>query len=248
MIITVAFGKGGTGKTSTALAMAHYKAAQGAKVLCIDLDHQGNFTYALGGDMGRPGMFDVLTGAREARDVMQSLDGVDLLPAGVSLDTAELAIASKPGRDFLLKAALEPVAGDYDLTVIDTHPDRDTLLVNALSASDSVILPMKADPFAVMGLYQIAQTIADVQRLCNPALKVAGIVLTQYKPKQVLARDMREAIEQQAEAMGTKLFHTTIREGVAVQQAQALRQPLFDYAGKSNPARDYKELFEEMEL
>ena len=248
MIISVAFGKGGTGKTSTALAMAHYKAAQGAKVLCIDLDHQGNFTYALGGDLNGAGMFEVLTGATEAREVLQHVEGIDVLPAGLALARAEAAIEQAKRRDFLLREAVKPIAGSYDVVVIDTHPDLGTLLVNALAASDSVILPMKADPFAVMGLYQIAQTIADVRKFCNPQLKVAGILLTQYKAKQVLARDMRGAIEQQAQAMGTKVFDTTIREGVAVQQAQALRQSLFDYAPKSNPAQDYMQLFTEMEL
>jgi chromosome partitioning protein len=99
-----------------------------------------------------------------------------------------------------------------------------------------------------MGLYQIQITIEQVKQLCNPALTVAGILLTRYKPRQTLASDLRASIEQQAQAMGTKVFDTYIREGVAVEQAQALRQSLFDYAPGSNPAKDYKALFNEMGL
>jgi len=92
------------------------------------------------------------------------------------------------------------------------------------------------------------ETISQVKRYCNPGLTVAGIVLTKYKPRQTLANDLRESIVHLAEEMGTKVFDTFIREGVAVEQAQALQQPLFDYAPNSNPAKDYAALFAEMEL
>ena len=107
---------------------------------------------------------------------------------------------------------------------------------------------MQANSFSIMGLYQMRETISQVQRYCNPALTVAGIVLTKYKPRQTLANDLRESIVQQAQEMGTKVFDTYIREGVAVEQAQAMQQSLFDYAPNSNPAKDYAALFEEMHI
>jgi chromosome partitioning protein len=107
---------------------------------------------------------------------------------------------------------------------------------------------MEADSFSIMGLYQMAATINDVRSHRNPELDVMGIVLTKHKPRQRLASDLREAIEGQAERMGTKVLHTYIREGVAVKQAQAMKQSIFEYAPKSNPARDYAALYEELGL
>lgn len=248
MVITVAFGKGGTGKTSTACALANYARQQGKRVLAVDCDPQGNYTYALGGEPAAPGLFAVLTGQAQAAQVIQRTQQADIISAGRDLSAAELYILNRPGRDFILREALAPLRPRYDLIVIDTQPDLNTLLVNALSASDSVILPMQANSFAIMGLYQIQITIDQVKQLCNPALTVAGILLTRYKPRQTLASDLRASIEQQAQAMGTKVFNTYIREGVAVEQAQALRQSLFDYAPGSNPAKDYKALFDELGL
>ena len=248
MILTVAFGKGGTGKTSTAAALADYARMQGKRVLCVDCDPQANFTFALGGESAAPGMFAVLTGQAQAAQVIQRTQRADIISAGRDLSAAELYIMNRPGRDFILQKALAPLRPHYDLIVIDTQPDLNTLLVNALSASDSVILPMQANSFAIMGLYQIQITIDQVKQFCNPALTVAGILLTRHKPRQTLASDLRAGIEQRAQTMGTKVFNTYIHEGVAVEQAQALRQSLFDYAPASNPAKDYKALYEELGL
>lgn len=248
MILTVAFGKGGTGKTSTAAALVNYARMQGKTVLSVDCDPQANFTYSLKGNPAAPGLFDVLTDKAHAADVIQRTPQTHLIAAGLNLAAAEQAIASKPGRDFILRDALKDIRSSYDLIVLDTQPDLNTLLINALSVSDSVLLPMQANSFSIMGLYQMQDTIAQVQRYCNPALTVAGIVLTKYKPRQTLAADLRESIVTQAAAMGTKVFDTFIREGVAVEQAQAMQQSLFDYAPGSNPAKDYAALYAEMQL
>ena len=248
MILTVAFGKGGTAKTSTVCALANYARMQGKSVLTVDCDPQANATYALQGNPAAPGLFDVLTDKTHAADVIQHTPQTHLIAAGLNLAAAEQAIANKPGRDFIMRDAFKGIQGDYDFIILDTQPDLNTLLINALSMSDSVLLPMQANSFSIMGLYQMQDTIAQVQRYCNPALTVAGIVLTKFKPRQTLATDLRESIVQQAQAMGTKVFDTYIREGVAVEQAQAMQQSLFDYAPGSNPAQDYAALFEEMGL
>ncbi len=248
MILTVAFGKGGSCKTSTAHALVNYAKAQGKSVLAVDCDPQGNFTFALHGDLTAPGLYALLTDQAQAADVIQHTEQADLIAAGLNLAAAEQAIAAKPGRDFILRAALEPVRNLYDLIILDTQPDLNSLLINALSASDEVLLPMQANSFSILGLYQMQETIAQVKRYCNPALNIAGIVLTKYKPRQTLATDLRSSIEQQAADMGTHVFNTYIREGVAVEQAQAMQQSLFDYSPNSNPARDYAALFAEMKL
>lgn len=248
MVISVAFQKGGSGKSTTAAALVNYARMQGKKVLGVDADAQMNFTYALGGSTAAPGLCDVLTGRTQAAQVIQHTQQADLISADVNITAAEQAIANRPGRDFILRKALEPLLTRYDLIVIDTPPALSTLLINALTASDRVLLPMQANGFAVMGLYQMRETIQQVQRYCNPSLIVSGILLTRFKPRQTLANDMKESIMEQAQEMGTTVFDTFIRETVAVEQAQAMQQSLFEFAPGSTAARDYKELFDEMNL
>ena len=246
MIVTIAFGKGGVGKTSTAHALVNYAVEQGKKVLAIDAGLQANLTFALKGNPAAPGLFAVLTGQAQITDVIQETQQAHIVSSGLNLAAAEQAIAGKPGRDFILRKALEPVKRQYDLIVIDTQPELNSLQINALSASDRVILPMQANSFSVMGLYQMQETISQVRTYCNPDLQISGIILTKYKPRQPLANDLRAAITMQAQTMGTKVFETYIREGVAVEQAQAMQQSLFEYAPRSNPAQDYRKLFIEM--
>ena len=130
MILTVAFGKGGTGKTSTAAALVNYARMQGKSVLSVDADPQANFTFALQGNAAAPGLFDVLTDRTRAADVIQQTPQTHLIAAGLNLAAAEQAIANKPGRDFILKGALQDIRGRYDLIVIDTQPDLNSLLIN----------------------------------------------------------------------------------------------------------------------
>lgn len=249
MIITVAFGKGGTGKTSTALALTQYAAKQGHTVLAVDCDPQANYTYCLGGDPAAPGLYEVLAGQAAPADVLQHLEGVELLGAGLELSGADAILENRP---FVLQGIIDQLQDSYDLVVIDSQPSLCPLQFNALCASDGVILPMEADALAMMGLYQMDATLAQVAEVCEAAGLEApdlmGVLLTRYKPMQILARSLREQIAGQAGQMGTKVFKTHIREGVAMRQSQALRQSLYDYAPKSNPARDYASLCKEIGL
>ena len=248
MILTVAFGKGGTGKTSTAAALADYARMQGKRVLCVDCDPQANFTFALGGDPSAPGLYAVLTGQAQATQVTQRTQRADIIPAGRVLSAAEMTLANMPGREYVLKEAIAGLEKRYDLIIIDTQPALNMLLYNALTASDAVILPMQANSFAVMGLYQMQMTIDTIRKRTNSALTVSGILLVRFKPRQTLASDLRSDIEAQAQQMGTKIFDTFIHEGIAVEQAQAMQQSLFDYAPNSRPAADYKALYDEIGL
>lgn len=248
MILTVAFGKGGTGKTSTALALANYASSQGKRVLVIDCDPQGNCTHALGGNVAAPGLYAVLTQQTHIAQATQHTQQVDLVAAGRDLAGAEMALTNMPGRDFTIRQAIAPIKNQYDLIVFDTQPALNLLLFNALTASDAVILPMQANSFSLLGLYQMQLTIERIQQTTNPALKVAGILLVKYKPRQTLASDLRSAIEDQAHAMGTKVFNTFIRDSVTVEQAQALQTSLFDYAPNKPVTNDYKALYEELGL
>ena len=246
MILTVAFGKGGTGKSSTVCALANYARMQKRSVLVIDCDPQANSTYSLGGNAAAPGLFSVLTGKQSALNVIQHTSQADIISSGLEMAMAEKEISRKKDS-FLLKKAIAQLRSKYDIILLDTQPAVNVILINALAASDSVLLPMKANSFSVMGLYQMRRTIEEV-RAINPALSVAGILLVEYKPRQTLAADLRTDIEQQAQAMGTKVFSTYIHSSVAVEQAQAMQQSLFEFAPSSKPAKDYAALYEEMNL
>ena len=246
MILTVAMGKGGSGKTTTAWALAAAARRDGKRVLCVDLDPQANLTACMGGNPAAPGLFSVLTEKARAGSVIQHTAQGDLIAAGLNLAAAEQIIQNRPGRDFILKTALQPVIKDYDLLILDTPPSLSTLLVNALAASDSVLLTTQARSFAIMGLYQIAETIAQVQKYCNSALSVLGILYTQHTPNRALARDLTEDVEAQAQRMGTRLLDTYIRPAEALPQAQALQQDIFTYSPRSNAAKDYQALYDEI--
>lgn len=247
MIYTIASQKGGTGKTTTAAALATWAHKEGRSALAVDLDPQGSLTYILRGDGNGPGSYELMKGTPAGQIIQKDRAGLpDIIPASLQLAGADAEYSSKPGRDFLLKKALEPLIKRYGLIVIDTPPTLGTLLVNALTASDAVIIPVQADTFAMQSIYQLTDTIAQVKQYCNPALTVAGVVLTRYNGRTVLARDLRDGLEERCSTMGIRLYNTAIREGVAIKEAQAMRENLFDYAPKSKPAQDYRSLIKEI--
>lgn len=246
-IISVSSQKGGTGKTTTAAALAQGAAELGHKPLLIDLDAQGSLTCISRANGNAPGSYELIKG-RDVAELIQHIDGMpDIIPASLQLAGADAELANRPGRDFLLKKALEPLK-EYDLVIIDTAPALGTLLVNSLTAATEVIIPLQADTFAVQGLYQLTDTIAQVKQYCNPALQITGALLTRYSPRTVIARDLKEAIQGRCDALAVPLLNTSIRDGVAVREAQTLQQSLFQYAAKANPARDYMQLLQEIKI
>lgn len=236
-IITVAIQKGGTGKTTTAAAIAQAAAYKGRSCLAIDLDPQGNLSFALAADTSRPGSFDLLQGAAAA-DLIQHRPCMDVIPASWNLST----VVSGKGSARRLQRAIEPLKGKYDLIIIDTPPTAGELQYNALQASTGLIIPLQADIFNLQSLYQITDTARQIQQT-NPALKILGFLLTQYDRRSTIARQMQETITAQAAAMGVP-YLGAIRAAVAVKEAAALQQSLFDYAPKSKPAADYLAVYD----
>lgn len=247
-IISVANQKGGTAKTSTAHALVTGAAYKGKRSLAIDFDPQGNLSFIMGADANRAGAYELMKQQAKAAQIVQYTSQGDIIPASLNLAAADTEFSGKPGRDFFLQAALEPLQDDYDVVVIDTPPTLGTLLVNALTASDEVIIPMNADILSLQGLYQLAETIDQVKSFCNKGLKVTGILLTRYSGRTVLARDIKETIEAKCAELGIPLLNTVIRDGVAVREAQTTQESLFAYAPNSNPAKDYLQLFDEINL
>ena len=247
-IISVANQKGGTAKTSTAHALATGAAYKGKRSLAIDFDPQGNLSFIMGADASRAGAYELMKQQAKAAQIVQYTSQGDIIPASLNLAAADIEFSGKPGRDFFLQAALEPLQDAYDVVVIDTPPTLGTLLVNALTASDEVIIPMNADILSLQGLYQLAETINQVKSFCNKGLKVTGILLTRYSGRTVLARDIKETIEAKCAELGIPVLNTVIRDGVAVREAQTTQESLFAYAPNSNPAKDYLQLFDEINL
>ena len=247
-IISVANQKGGTAKTSTAHALVTGAAYKGKRSLAIDFDPQGNLSFIMGADANRAGAYELMKQQAQAAQIVQYTSQGDIIPASLNLAAADTEFSGKPGRDFFLQAALEPLQDAYDVAVIDTPPTLGTLLVNALTASDEVIIPMNADILSLQGLYQLAETISQVKSFCNKGLKVTGILLTRYSGRTVLARDIKETIEAKCAELGIPLLNTVIRDGVAVREAQTTQESLFAYAPNSNPAKDYLQLFDEINL
>lgn len=245
IIFTVNNQKGGVGKTTTSHALAAGFSAKGKKVLLIDSDPQSNLSLSVGADISKVTIYDVLQGKTSLHDVMQRIGDLDVIPSNILLSGADLEFA-QTGREFLLREALEPVADQYDYVVIDTPPSLGILTVNSLTASDRVIIPMTADIFALQGMDQLRNTIQQVRKWTNPNLKIAGILLTKHSNRTILSRDLAETIEAVAHNMGTKVFNTKIREGIAMREAQTQQSDIFAYAPNSNPGVDYALLIDEL--
>ena len=245
-VMTVASQKGGTGKTTTAAAIACWAAEHGIRTLAVDLDPQGSLTHIFRGNGTAPGAYELMKGGALASEIVQvGKELPDLISASLQLAGADAEFSTKPSRDFFLKKALERDSGRWDLVVVDTPPTLGTLLVNALTAADKVIIPLQADTFAAQAIFQLMETIDQVQQYCNRDLKVAGVLLTRYSGRTVLSRDLREDLEEKCAAMDLRLL-PPISEGIVVKEAQTMQQSLFTYAPKSRPAVDYCTVIEEV--
>lgn len=236
-IFTIANQKGGSGKSTTAAALAQAAAETGHRTLAIDLDPQGNLSFFLAADTDRPGAFEMLEGQPAA--IQHTPAGLDVIAASWNLQT----VSSSRGSARRLRAALDPIAEGYDLVFIDTPPTAGELQYNALMASTDLIIPLQADIGGLQGLYQMRDTAQQIQQ-SNPDLQITGVVLTRQGGRSTLARQMTEAIKARAAEMGIP-FLTAIREAVAIREAQTLQRSLYEYAPTSKPAADYMELLQQ---
>lgn len=235
--ISIALQKGGTGKSTTAQALASTLGFKHKKVLLIDMDSQANVTYSSGIDNPQRTITDVLGEDCKAYEAILHCKYYDMLAADSYLSNVERADGIE---QTLLKNAIEPIKGKYDFIIIDTPPALGNLSFNSLVASDYVLIPIEPRPYALQGLGALYNTVQSVQNSLNPALKVLGILLIKYSNRTVLNRDIKDMIEDFAKQMNTVVFNASIREGIAVAEAQTVREPLIDYAKSSKPNIDYK--------
>lgn len=241
-VIAIVNRKGGVGKTATAQALGAGLTRKGYKVLYIDLDSQTNLSYGLGADLKKASSMDILTGEAAAKEAIQTTQQGDIIPGAETLAGAD-QIIDGTGKEYRLKEALDGLA--YDYIIIDTPAQLGTLTVNALTAADSVIIPVQAEIYSLQGIGQLNKTIEAVKKYCNPALDIRGILITRYNARAIISRDMQSNLEDAAAQLNTKLYRTPIRECVSIKEAQAQQQDIYSYAPKSNASKDYADFLEE---
>lgn len=244
-IIAVVNRRGGVGKTATAHALGAGLILKGNKVLFVDLDSQSNLSYDLGVTKPDISAMDVLTGEATVEQAILHTPQGDLIPASEDLATADTAITGT-GKEYRLQEALQPLKEMYDYIIIDTPPALGTLTVNALTACAGAIIPAQAEIHSLQGIGLLNDAIEAVKKYCNRDLYIKGIVITRYNGRAVLSKDMRDNLEAIAAQLHTKVFKEPIRECISIKEAQAAQQSIFEYAPRSNAARDYMALIDEL--
>lgn len=235
-IIAICTQKGGAGKTTSAAALAQAAAKKGKKTLLIDLDPQASATYIVGAKAG--GEKHILNGAAASDLIQNTGSGVDVIPASWELQNE----ATSKGSARRLGRAIEPLQNYYDYIFIDTPAKAGELQYNALQAANRVIIPANVDILNLQALYQMAATLEPFT-LSNKELAEIDLLFTQCGRETKLAAQMKKTLTDKGAALGMKVIGA-IPEAVALQEAQAMKESLFDYAPKSKPAAAYLEAFE----
>ena len=228
-IIAVANQKGGVGKTTTAVNLAAALARTPQRVLLVDLDAQGNATMGSGVDKREleAGTCDVLLGEAQARDaVVKTAEGFDLLPGNIDLTAAEIQLMEAEGREGRLKAALETLRGDYDFIIIDCPPALSLLTLNALTAADSVLVPMQCEYYALEGLSALLETIEALKARLNPALEIEGVLRTMFDIRNNLANAVSAQL---TDYFGDRVFRTIVPRNVRLAEAPSHGQSIVGY-------------------
>ena len=246
-IIAFSNQKGGVGKTTTCVNVAAYLAENGKKVLIVDLDSQANATSSLGifDKKAQNSTYDCLFGLASITDCIRDTEtaGLKILPASNDLAGAELDLASaQKGREWLLAERLEPVKRDFDYIFIDCAPSLSLVTVNALAASDGIVVPIVCEYLALEGLAQMMNTVRLTKKHLNPRLEIFGVVLTMYDGRSRLTRDVQNQVNK---LFGNKVFQTTIPKNVRLAEAPSYGKPIRLYDNKCAGAVAYAALAKE---
>jgi chromosome partitioning protein len=239
-VIAFANQKGGVAKTTTTLNLGVALVERGKRVLCVDLDPQSNLTMSQGVDPDEleRTMFDVLVHKTPIEDVILHRE-IDLAASSIDLAGAELALSSMIGRERALQKALLPVRGSYDYVLIDTPPSLGLLTINALTASDGVIVPVQCEYLSLRGLIQLENTLTMIRENLNPDVRIKGILPTMFDGRTLHSR---EAVEILQENFGDLVFETKIRKTIRYAEAPVKGTSVLKYDSKGNAAKAYRDL------
>ncbi len=243
-VIVFANQKGGVAKTTTTLNLAVAFAERGHRVLCVDMDPQGNLTMSQGIDPDglEQSMFDVLVHGLPIREVIRKRE-IDVACASIDLAGAEIAMSTMIGRERALEKAFRPIQEDYDFICIDTPPSLGLLTINALTAADKVIVPVQCEYLSMRGLIQLQNTLAMIRENLNPDVEIEGILPTLMDSRTVHAK---EAIEILEENFGDRVFASRIKKTVRFAEAPVKGMSVLKYEPDGTAAQSYRDLAKEV--
>lgn len=245
-IIAVANQKGGVGKTTTAVNLAAALGDMGKRVLLADTDPQGNTTSGVGVDRRgcKVSAYEVMIGGAKAQDALVKTEfkNLTLLPSHIDLAAAELELAAVENRESVLKDALSPIRGEYDYIIIDCPPSLGLITTNALTAADTILIPIQCEYYALEGLSQLMATIRQVKRMYNPAIEVEGVLLTMYDGRLNLTT---QVVAEVKKYFAGKVYRTTIPRNVRLSEAPSYGLPVYYYDRWSRGSLAYQEVAKE---
>ena len=246
-IISISNQKGGVGKTTSSVNIASYLAASEIPTLIIDMDPQANSTSGLGVEIksDNKSIYDVIIKETSPETAIQrtNLDYLDIIPSSSQLVGAEIELVSEISREYMLKEALDKIKGKYKYIIIDSPPSLGLLTLNVLTASDSIIIPIQCEYYALEGLSQLLNTIRLVQKRLNEKLEIEGILVTMYDSRLNLSKQVVKELE---DYFGDKVYKTYIHRNVRLGEAPSHGKPILLYDASCVGAQDYMNLVSEM--